>query len=41
MEAFSEGTFVKEIKNARLEIEEELTKFIDFLKQNLEPEQKI
>lgn len=41
VEAFSEGAFVKDIKNARLEIEEELTKFIDFLKQNLEPEQKI
>jgi len=41
IEAFSDSSFVKEIKNIRLEIEEEIVKFMIFLKNNLEPEQKI
>lgn len=41
IEAFSDLEFTKEIKSIRLEIEEELVKFVNFLKMNLEPEQKI
>lgn len=41
IDAFSEAEFMKEIKSIRLEIEEELVKFVNYLKVNLNPEQKI
>lgn len=41
IEAFSDSEFTKKIKSIRLEIEEELAKFVDYLKMNLEAEQKI
>lgn len=41
LEAFDDKAFVKEVKNIRLELEEELMRFILFLKENLTSEQKI
>ena len=41
LEAFDDKAFIKEVKNIRLELEEELMRFILFLKENLTSEQKI
>ncbi len=41
LDAFQDENFKKQILVARFEIEQEIEKFIDYLKKNLKPEQRI